>query len=836
MKESQKKDKPYRKIFDFSPQVIGIIDIKGNVLDVNKRVYDWLCYQPKEVVGKNFLQLPFLSEESKIKLKEKLAHAVRGDNISPYEIEFVTQAGERRVGRIFSIPIRDKRGNLIEIMVMAFDITERKKAEQALRESEELFRSIVENSHAGIMIVDDSSRFTYINDQLCRIIGYPRKEIIGQDFRKFLDEESRKFVMDRYVRRQRGEKVPSRYVFNVVRKEGEKRRVEISSTVIKDKSGRIQTVAQILDITERKQAEEALKESIKDYQGLFENAHDAILVFTPEKEIILDVNPSACELYGFSREEFIGMSLESLSENIAQGKRRLKKTLKRGALHNFETIHYRRDGSEILLEINAAVVNYKGQKAVLSVHRDITKRKKAEERLRMEKAYLDRLFESAQEGIVMSDPAGKVMRVNSEFTQLFGYKREEVLRRNVDELVVPRRYLKNGVSITNKVAAGENVRFEAVRQRKDGKLMDVSVLASPIVADGKVVAIYAIYRDITERKRAEEKLRVSEEKYRNLVELSPDAILFLDMKGTITSCNTFMTKATGYSKEEIVGKHLTELELLPDEDTPKYMKLIYAASKGEVPEPFEVTWYHKDGTAYLSEIRIGFIKEEGKNIGVQVVARDITERKQAEEKIISALNEREVMLREIHHRVKNNMQIISSLLRLQSRQIKSKKTLALFDVGQNRIRSMALIHESLYQSSDLAKINFSDYIKRLTTHLLSTYRVGMERIRMKLDVRDVCLDINRAIPCGLIINELVSNSLRHAFPSDQKGDVQVIMNANKQGKYSLVVNDTGVGFPEDVDFQQTETLGMQLVIDLVSQLGGIIKLKREKGTKFRIVF
>lgn len=836
MKESQKKDKPYRKIFEFSPQVIAFIDSKGNVLEVNKRVYDWLGYQPKEVVGKNFLQLPFLSEESKFTVKRKLAQVFRADNIPPYEVEFDTKAGEGRTGRIFNIPIRDKRGDRTEIMVMAFDITERKKAEQALRESEELFRSIVENSHAGIMIVDDSYRLTYINDKGCRITGYLQKEIIGQDFRKFLDEESRKLVMDRYVRRQRGEKVPSRYEFNVVRKDGEKRRVEISSTVIKDKSGRIQTVAQILDITERKQAEEALKESIRDYQGLFEHAHDAILVFAPEKEVILDVNPSACELYGFSREEFIGMSLESLSENIAQGKRRLKKTLKKGALHNFETIHYRRDGSEILLEINAAVVNYKGQKAVLSVHRDITKHKKAEERLRMEKAYLDRLFESAQEGIVMSDPAGKVMRVNSEFTRIFGYKREEVLGRNVDELVVPRRYLKNGVSITNKVAAGENVNFEAVRQRKDGKLMDVSVLASPIVADGEVVAIYAIYRDITERKRAEEKLRVSEEKYRNLVELSPDAILFLDMKGTITACNTFMTKATGYSKEEIVGKHLTELELLPDEDTPKYMELIYTASKGEVPKPFEVTWYHKDGTAYLSEIRIGFIKEEGENIGVQIVARDITERKQAEEKIKSALNEREVMLREIHHRVKNNMQIISSLLRLQSRQIKSKKTLGLFNVGQNRIRSMALIHESLYQSSDLAKINFSDYIKRLTTHLLSTYRVGMERIRLKLDVRDVWLDINRAIPCGLIINELVSNSLRHAFPGDQRGDVQVIMNANKQGKYSLVVNDTGVGFPEDVDFQQTETLGMQLVIDLVSQLGGTIKLKREKGTKFRIVF
>ena len=709
MKEFQNKNKQYRKIFESSPQAIGIVDMKGNVLEVNRRLYSWLGYQPKEVIGKNFLQLPFLSEKSKITAKGKLAQAFRANNIPPYDIEFVTKAGERRAGRIFTSPVKDEKGNLMEILVLAFDVTEQRKAEQALRESEELFRSIVENSHAGILIIDDSYHFIYVNDELCRILGYPQEEIVSQDFRRFLDEESRKLVADRYVKRQRGEKVPSRYEFNVIRKDGEKRRVEISSTVIKDKSGQVRSVAQILDITERRQAEEALKESIRDYRGLFENAHDAIFVFIPEKEIILDVNPRACELYGFSREEFIGMSLESISENVSRGKIRIKKTLKNGVYRNFETVHYRKDGSEILLDVNAAVVNYKGQKAILSVHRDITKRKKAEERLQVERAYLDRLFESAQEGIVMSDREGRVIRVNSEFMRLFGYKRGEVLGRNIDELVVPSKYLNNGISITNKVVAGENVDFEAVRQQRDGKLIDVSVLASPIIADGEVAAIFAIYRDITERKRAEEKLR-------------------------------------------------------------------------------------------------------------------------------SALKEREVMLREIHHRVKNNMQIISSLLRLQSRQIRNKKILDLFNVGQNRIRSMALIHESLYQSSDMAKINFSDYIKRLTTHLLSTYRVDMERIRMKVDVRDIYLDINRAIPCGLVINELVSNSLRHAFPGSQKGDVKVIMKANKQDKYSLVVKDTGVGFPEDVDFRQTESLGMQLVIDLISQLGGTIRLKRDRGTEFRVVF
>ena len=338
------------------------------------------------------------------------------------------------------------------------------------------------------------------------------------------------------------------------------------------------------------------------------------------------------------------------------------------------------------------------------------------------------------------------------------------------------------------------------------------------------------------RKQAEKALKLSEEKFRNLVELSPDAVLMLNMKGVVTSCNTFMTKGTGYSKEEIVGKHLTELEFLPSAHVPKYLKILDAASRGEAVKPFEVQWRHKDGTPFLAEVRLGFIKEGGKNIGVQVVARDITERKKAEEKIKASLAEKEVMLREIHHRVKNNMQIISSLLRLQSRQIKDKKTLDIFNVSQNRIRSMALVHESLYRSGDLARINFSDYIRKLTLHLFSMYRTEMDRVKSRIEVGDVFLDVNRAIPCGLIINELVSNALKYAFPHNKKGEILVKMNVDKKGNYSLVVRDTGIGFPKDLDFHQTETLGMQLVTDLTAQLEGRVSLKREGGTEFKIVF
>jgi len=214
---------------------------------------------------------------------------------------------------------------------------------------------------------------------------------------------------------------------------------------------------------------------------------------------------------------------------------------------------------------------------------------------------------------------------------------------------------------------------------------------------------------------------------------------------------------------------------------------------------------------------------------------EIAERKKAEEQLRASLQEKEVMLREIYHRVKNNMQIVSSLLRLQSRNIKSEKLLEMFKVAHNRIKSMALVHEGLYRSKDLAMIDFSDYVKRITTHLFSVYSPVSKNINLKLEVEEIYFDINTAIPCGLIINELVTNSLKHAFPEVESGEICVKINKNLD-KYTVIVKDTGKGFPKDEDFFMAETLGMQLVTDLVKQLNGTIRLDRMAGTKFKITF
>ena len=216
-------------------------------------------------------------------------------------------------------------------------------------------------------------------------------------------------------------------------------------------------------------------------------------------------------------------------------------------------------------------------------------------------------------------------------------------------------------------------------------------------------------------------------------------------------------------------------------------------------------------------------------------AQLIEELKEAMDRANASLQEKEVLLREIHHRVKNNMQIISSLLRIQARTIEDKATREMFQVGQKRIKTMALIHEKLFRAEDLAKIDFSDYLEGLTSHLMSVYGVRGAPINLKLDITGVYLDINRAIPCGLIINELVTNSLKHAFSPGNPGTIEIRMEIH-DGRHQLLIKDNGRGFPEDKDFRKLETLGMQIVLDLIDQMNGTIDLDRQGGTEFKIFF
>jgi PAS domain S-box-containing protein len=289
----------------------------------------------------------------------------------------------------------------------------------------------------------------------------------------------------------------------------------------------------------------------------------------------------------------------------------------------------------------------------------------------------------------------------------------------------------------------------------------------------------------------------------------------------------------GYgAPDEIVGKH-RYFTVHPD-DRERVTGYAQARQKGGyVPPRHEFKGIRKDGTPIDIDVSASMISYRGEK-AILAYLRDITEHKKADEQIRASLREKEVLLKEIHHRVKNNLQVMSSLLNLQSQYLDDEKALDIFRASMDRIKTMALIHDKLYRSESLSRIYFPAYVNDLTRDLFNTY--GMDKgIYLNLDVGPVSFNIDTAIPLGLIINELVSNALKHAFSGMVGGTIRVGL-YSENSLTTLVVSDTGIGFPEDLDFMDTPSMGMQLVVTLVEQLEGTIELNRDRGTEFRITF
>ncbi len=325
------------------------------------------------------------------------------------------------------------------------------------------------------------------------------------------------------------------------------------------------------------------------------------------------------------------------------------------------------------------------------------------------------------------------------------------------------------------------------------------------------------------------------DRYIDLYDFAPVGYFTFSHDGLIKDVNLTGAALLGIARLKLINRGFGHF--VAPEDLELWDRHIKRVLQNEEKQTCEL-WIKLDNGSNLY-VRLGSIRIEIKdgNYLMHTAMSDITERKRSEEKIQAALKEKEILLREIHHRVKNNMQIISSLLRLQSKYIKDEKYRVLFEESQNTIRSMSLIHEKLYNSEDMAKLDFKEYIGDLVNSLFHSYGVNTSLITSRINIENVSLGIDFAIPCGLIINELITNSLKYAFPDGRKGEIKIAFSKINENIYELFVGDNGVGIPNDIDIGNTESLGLRLVTMLVNdQLEGEIYLKRNNGTKFRIVF
>ncbi|MDH7512070.1 MAG: histidine kinase dimerization/phosphoacceptor domain -containing protein [Clostridiales bacterium] len=370
-------------------------------------------------------------------------------------------------------------------------------------------------------------------------------------------------------------------------------------------------------------------------------------------------------------------------------------------------------------------------------------------------------------------------------------------------------------------------------------VLDLQDTKTDAFSEDEVAVLQSLSRYIAyviDSRQKEAALQESTEKYRAIIENIQEGYYEVDLAGNFTFCNDSLCRMLGYPMEKVLG--MNNRQYMDEESARRIYSIFNQVFKtGEPVNLVELEVVTGDGLKHHAEFSVSLVRDaQGQPTGFRGVVRDITERKLAEQRIRASLQEKEVLLKEIHHRVKNNLQVISSLLNLQAYNSSDPQLLKALREGQNRIRSMALVHEKLYQSKDLSRIDFGEYIRKLSVHLFQSYQVDPGRIELKQDIEGIFLDINTAIPCGLIMNELISNSLKHAFPEGRKGEIYLELRRQDEKRLLLSVRDNGVGLPEDLDIYKTKTLGMQIVTLLAFQLDGTIELSREQGTEFRILF
>ena len=538
------------------------------------------------------------------------------------------------------------------------------------------------------------------------------------------------------------------------------------------------------------------------------------------------------------------------------------------------------------------VVHDEGVTEIITIIRDITDVRETEARLKSTEERFRALYEYAPVAYYLSDRKGTFLDGNLAAEDLIGYKKKEFIGRNyLSTDLLPKDQLPAAAKILAQNVLGKITGpYEIVLKHKNGNRVHVEVSNIPIKLGGKT-RVLGIAVDISQRKQAQKtekemvrSLRLLSDVGMKLGEVSKDDNIF-EIIGELTHAlvGDCYVGVSDYDEEEgiievksvtghkelfkdilkILGRDPVGMRITPDPEA--VQERLQTQQLRKIPGGLHEVIFKKLPKSVCTALErlgriqavysVGFIRM-GTIYGTAVIMlrnrsefkhRELVEsfinqvsvtlqRWKAENRIAASLKEKEVMLREIHHRVKNNMQIISSLLRLQASGLTDPAALDSLQVSQDRIRSMALVHEGLYMSSDLSRIDFAEYARKLTGRLFSANASLNTDVTIHIEIDDIFLDVNRAVPCGLIINELVTNALKHAFPDGRKGDIFIRMATHKQSGFSLTVADNGVGIPEGIDFRRSDSLGMQIVGDLAQQLKGTLKANTEGGTQFTIHF
>jgi len=708
---------------------------------------------------------------------------------------------------------------------------------------------ILEENVAGYIRINKELDIEDCNESFAAQLGYKAKEQLMNISLKdlFKNEED----LDDLVKKTVKQKKLNNFEIRLKSKQSQDKIFLSNILLEKSETGENKGLSfTVIDITARVEFENKIKVSEERFKLLSDVAIEGIVFL--DKNKILDCNDQFAKLLGF--QDRTEVMENPITEYINPDE--ITKIIN-SIEERSEILAKKSNNTIILLEATAGKI-YPGDREIdVLLFYDITRRKKIEIALEQSTERYKNLVENSPNGVFILIE-NKIRFMNNTGIEFLGAKSEDDLyRREFLDFVSEEHKQELANDLLNTREGGDLEYKEIALVTLDGTVFSTGVQASLTIYNNKpaiqitVIDLKAqialreerirnklaeetnavLTEEIEQHKKTQEKLKEAQKFTRNIIESSIDMIIAIDKNGKITEFNQAAMSQFGYKPEEIIGNSVEVLYA----NSKEYKKVRDAIIKQKIFTG-EVITKRKDGETFISLLSSSVIMDQKGNVqGEMGVARDITNRKIIERQIKDSLKEKEVLLQEVHHRVKNNLQVISSILSLQSNYVKDEKTLEILDESQNRIKSMSYIHETLYQTTDFSSIEFSDYLDRLATNLIHSYSYSNGPISLKSDYDEIYLDIDNAIPCGLIVNELISNALKYAYDTEG-GNIDLAIKEN-DSKIFLRVADYGKGLPKDFKYEESDSLGMQLVYSLVDQIDAEMELNTSKnGTEFLITF
>ncbi|MBK7130988.1 MAG: PAS domain S-box protein [Crocinitomicaceae bacterium] len=857
----QRTGELYKKIFERNMAGVYKTHVDGTILEVNPAFARIMGYNSPEELKKLNVKDIYYNQEGRPDYIEKLRKEGSLNN-------FITVLRRRDGKKIYvnnNVSISpDEDGNMNIIEGTLIDVTETTETAAALRQSELKYRLVFDEANAGIILVtkiSDEYRLIDFNPASKNLFKASDEQLAGTELKLLTDnyQTLHEFLISAS---ESNNKIETELAFK--RFDGKQFLAELTLIGI---SLEHQHVVQLFikDISERRRSEEALKNSQESFKSIVDNSPNAILVFTKNKLVYTNeagrvfyhtmLNDQSEKLQEIFSSEQKYVLLDMLNENNTQD-------------DAFTEMIFNKNGETRKYSVNVVKTTYQTEKSDLIMLHDITlqseynmqkmraelaeesnlqlqqeieSHKKTQAELLAKTYWLNALFESSYNLYILS--IDEKFRLTS-FNENFRKSIEKWFSKQVKpgdsflDIFMPVPDAREIIeSKLNRALQGETLEMISHFNDQQGKEIWVESFLNPVkIGTRKTREISFISHEITDKIIGQRRIRISEANNRAILQALPDILFKVNGMGIFTDYKI----NSAYQKDEFiayleinnpVGKNI--MEVFNNLEVAENMVLM--ATKAMYSGDLIADNMNISGIGGNAELYYEFRFSKLNDDEVIVLARNITDTIEYEAKLEESVREKEILLKEVHHRVKNNLQVINSILNLQSSYVQDERTLEIINESQNRIRSMSYIHESLYQTKDFSSINFSDYIKNLVQNLVHSYQLFTDKISLEFDLQQVKLALDQAIPCGLILNELVSNSLKYAYPASQKGKIIIGVKEN-EGKLQLSVEDFGVGLPENFDIENSDSLGLSLVFTLVDQLDGQLSLKTHGGTKFYITF